>query len=320
MTQPQTKDNSPPAVAVTRCENYNPTIISDAIQRHFSLLGGIEKFVSRGDSVLLKPNLIAPKPWQATVQTDPVIILAVAKALKDIGAKPFVADSPAWSNVFACVRALGLDEPLKKLDVPVKAMDRPKRHKISKWNIGISDVALQADKIINMPKLKTHQQLTATFAVKNMFGCVCGKEKAFRHFTAGNSFRRFCRMLLEIYELLAPVVNIIDGVLAMGGPAPNHGKPRTLGFIVSGTHPIACEMLCCELISARPEDMPIIRIARQIGFGCADMEKLEILGDDYKQHVCTDFEPAEIIPLRFSLPQVCKSLAKQLLLLMRDKN
>jgi len=155
-----------PTVILSRCSDYNPPGITEALQRQFELLGGLEKFVTPGDTVLLKPNFIAPRSRRHATQTDPAVIIETARLLKDFGAKPFVGDSPAWGNVFTCVKALQLEEPLKKLSVPVKHLDKPKWSRIGAKNIrvGISSVALDADVIINLPKFKSHQQLTATFA------------------------------------------------------------------------------------------------------------------------------------------------------------
>ncbi len=176
-------------VALIKCSDYSPTRIAEAIATQFKILGGLEKFVRPGDTVLLKPNFIAPKSRHHATQTDPAIILAVASLLKDFGARPFVGDSPAWGNVFTCVKALKLEESLKRLGVPVKQLDKPNwcRIGMGKTKVGISSVALDADVIINLPKFKTHQQLVATFAVKNMFGCVSGKRKALWHFRKGKN-------------------------------------------------------------------------------------------------------------------------------------
>ncbi len=305
-------------VAVTRCTDYQADEITQAIDRQFSLLGGLDRFISRGDTVLLKPNFISAKPRSEAVQTDPAVILAVAQLVKDLGAKPFIGDSPAWRNVFACIKVLELEEALKKLGVPVKQLNRPKRCRVAGSSIGISTVALEADRIINLPKLKTHQQLVATFAVKNMFGCVCGKEKAFQHLARGKFYEDFCRMLIEIYKLLAPVVTIIDGVVAMEGPGPIRGEAKPLGFLIGGTDPMACEAVCCELIDSKPEELPMIRTARQLGFGCSDMNQINVVGDDYTDFVCTDFQLAEQIPIGFSFGHVCKSVVKQLILLTKS--
>ena len=307
-------------VALTRCSDYGRREIAEAIERQFELLGGLEKFIRPGDTVLLKPNFIAPRSRRHATQTDPAVIIEVARLLKDSGARPFVGDSPAWGNVFGCVEALKLEEPLKELSVPVKQLDKPKWCRIGekKTKVGISSAALDADVIINLPKFKTHQQLVATFAVKNMFGCVAGKRKAIWHFRKGGNSEDFCGFLIDIFEFLNPSFTIIDAVIAMDGRGPIRGRARPLGWLVGGTEPIACETICCQLVGIKPEEIPIIKTARQIGFGCSDLDKIEIAGDNFSEKICTDFELAKPVPLRFSLPHVCKSICKQILLLAKS--
>jgi len=82
-------------VAVTRCTDYRPREITRAIEAQFSLLGGLDTFISRGDRMLLKPNFIAARPRSEAVQTDPAVIPVAAQIVKDFGAKPFIGDSPA---------------------------------------------------------------------------------------------------------------------------------------------------------------------------------------------------------------------------------
>jgi uncharacterized protein (DUF362 family) len=305
-------------VSLTLCIEYKDTAISQAIARQFSLLGGIEKFIKRGDVVLLKPNCIAPRPRPCATQTDPAIIIETAKLLKDFGAKPFVGDSPAWGNVYVCSKALDLEASLKKLDVPIRQLNKPVKRQIAGVNIGISSLALDADVIINLPKFKTHQQLVATFAVKNMFGCVSGKWKAYWHFAKGGSVAKFSKLLIEIYKYLAPALTIIDAVIAMDGPGPIRGRPRPLGWLIGGTDPLACEIVCSRLINLDADQLPIVRTAKQMGFGCAKAEEIEIVGDPFPREVCTDFMPAEPIPIRFSLLHVCKSIGKQIILLAKS--
>jgi len=309
-----------PIVTLTRCSDYNRPGIAEAIERHFNLLGGLKQFVKPGDSVLLKPNFIAPRTRRHAAQTDPAVILETARLLKDFGARPFVADSPAWGNTFTCVKALKLDKPLKKLSVPVRQLDKPKKCRVGAKNIsvGISSVALDADVIINLPKFKSHQQLVATFAVKNMFGCVSGKRKALWHFTKGHNQDEFCELLIDIYKYLNPALTIIDAVTAMDGPGPIRGRARPLGWLIGGIDPIACETICAKLVNIEPEDVPIIKTAKQISFGCSDPAKITIAGEDFSQNICKDFKLPELIPIRFSLLHVCKSICKQILLLTKS--
>lgn len=315
-----------PIVALTRCGDYSQSKISQAIERQFELLGGLRRFVKPGDTVLLKPNLIAPRSRHCATQTDPAVIIETARVLKDFGARPFIGDSPAWGDVFGCVKALKLEELLRKLSVPVKQLNKPRKCRIGTdgTKIGISSVALDADVIINLPKFKTHQQVVATFAVKNMFGCVSGKRKALWHFAKGKKADDFCGLLIDIYRFLNPALTIIDAVVVMNGPGPIRGRARELGYLIGGTEPMACEIVCCKLVNIKPDEVPIIRTAKQMGFGCCELDRIKIAGDMLPEDGCRDFELPEPIPIRFSLPHVCKSICKQIVLLARsaakDKN
>ncbi len=306
-------------VALTRCTDYSADKVANCLKRQFELLGGLAGFVKSGDTVLIKPNFIAPRSTNHATQTHPVVITVLAKLLLDFGAKPFVGDSPAWQNVFACANKLKLDESLKKLGVPIKQLDKLQKCVIGDGNtkIRISKAALDADVIINLPKFKSHQQLVATFAVKNMFGCVPGKRKPLWHFRLGGDEQQFCRLLIDIYRYLNPALTIIDAVSAMDGPGPINGRTRPLGWLIGSTDPIACETVCAKLINTEPDKYPIVRTASKIGFGCSHVEEIHIAGDDYTGNICTDFEPAALIPIRFTLAHVCKSIAKQLLILLR---
>lgn len=308
-------------VALIHCPNYEPDRVAQAVARQVELLGGIDAFVKRGDSVLIKPNFIAPRSHHhSAAQTHPAVILAVARLLKDCGARPFVADSPAWADTLACARVLELIEPLQKLGVPIRQLDDPKKCRLPRGGprVGLSSLALDADAIVNVPKFKAHQQLTATFAVKNLFGCVSGKHKALWHFRRGDDETEFCKMLIGIYEHLAPVLTIIDGIVAMEGQGPIRGPSRQLGWLIAGTDPIACELTCCNLVGLSPDKLPIVRTAREIGFGCSDPSQVEIAGDALPEP-CRDFVLAELGPIKFSFFHICRSFIRQVLLLARGR-
>lgn len=306
-------------VSLVRCPDYDGQAVRSVILRHFELQGGIESFISKGDSVLIKPNMIAPRPSQCAAQTDPAVIIELAKILIDYGAKPFVADSPAWSNTAACAEAIGIVEPLTKLGVRIRQLSRPVNRVLehSGAKIGISSVALDADKIINLPKLKTHQQLVATIAVKNMFGCVSGKAKALWHYKKGATFDDFCTMLIDIYKLLNPAITIIDAVVAMEGPGPIRGNPKKLGWLVASVDPIAAEVVCCDLIGISPGQLPMIKTAKKLGFGCTEKQNIQVVGDLLPEDRTVGLVPAEMVPLKFSFPRIIKSIAWQIWILMK---
>jgi uncharacterized protein (DUF362 family) len=307
-------------VVLTRCDDYEPGRVAQAIRRQFDLLGGLGQFVKRGDTVLLKPNFIAPRSHHVSAaQTHPAVILEVARQLKDFGVKPFVGDSPAWTNTATCARALELTEPLRKLGVPLKQLDLPKKCRLGpgKPRVGISTVALDADVIINLPKFKAHQQLVATFAIKNMFGCVSGKRKALWHFRKGDNPTMFCELLIDVYRYLHPALTLIDGIVAMEGQGPIRGPSRPLGWLIGGTDPVACERVCCQLVGMKPEQVPILATARRIGFGCGELDQIQVLGDAPPATPCPNFQMAHLGPVKFSFLHICRSITRQILLLAR---
>ncbi|MBN1788163.1 MAG: DUF362 domain-containing protein [Sedimentisphaerales bacterium] len=307
-------------VSLTKCDNYDSVNVRRALQKHFDLQGGIDTFISRGDKVLIKPNMIAPRPASWPTQTHPAMIIELAKILLDAGAKPFVADSPAWANMITCARTLEMVEPLEKLGVRIRQLRKPVSRKLehSGVKIGISSVALEADKIINLPKLKTHQQLVATIAVKNMFGCVSGKAKAVWHYRKGATFDDFCTMLIDIYKLLNPVLTIIDGVIAMEGPGPISGSAKKLGWIIASSEPIAAEIICCDLIDFDPEKLPMIKTAKKIGFGCTDKQAIQVVGDPLPPKGSARLAPAELVPVRFTPVRIAKSILRQIFILVKS--
>jgi uncharacterized protein (DUF362 family) len=307
-------------VSLTRCSDYDSLRVNACLLRHFELLGGLQRFISKGDKVLIKPNMIAPRPAECAAQTDPVVIIELAKILLDFGAKPFVGDSPAWTNMATCAKVLGITEPLKKLGVEIRQLNKPVNRRLehSGAKIGISSVALDADKIINLPKLKTHQQIVATIAVKNMFGTVSGKAKAIWHYRKGSSFDDFCTMLIDVYKLTNPVLTIVDAVVMMDGPGPIRGNPKKLGRLVASADPMAAEIICCDLMGISPQGLPLIRTAAKIGFGCTDKNNIQILGDSLPDKPTVEIIAARQIPLIFSPVRVVNSILRQIFILVKS--
>jgi uncharacterized protein (DUF362 family) len=308
-------------VSIIKCPDYESQFVRAALLKHFELHGGLESLIAKGDKVLIKPNLIAPKPKECGTQTDPAVIYELAKLLVDYGAKPFVGDSPAWADARACANALGLIEPLAKLGVEVRQLDEPVKRRLEfcRTRVGISKYALEADKIINLPKLKTHQQLVATIAVKNMFGCVSGKAKAVWHYKKGATFEEFCTMLIGIYKLLNPAINIIDAVIAMEGPGPIRGNPVHLGWIAASRDPIAAEIICSELIGIDARKLPIIETAKKLRFGCVERINIEVVGQIPSDNERRKLTEAQLVPLRFTPLRIIKSIIRQIFILVKSK-
>jgi uncharacterized protein (DUF362 family) len=308
-------------VSLNRCGSYDGNEIRKTIIKIFDDLGGIDRFIKPGEKVLIKPNLICPKTPDKPAQTHPSIIYETARLAVEAHARVTVADSPAWSDTRNCLKALGIDSKLDKLGVAIRDLDNPQKTRLplTGLNAGISTTALEADKIINLAKLKAHQQMVATIAVKNMFGAVSGKSKALWHYRKGNSTEEFASMLLGVFLRVKPAINIVDAVIAMDGQGPINGNPRPVAMLLGSEDAIACEMVCCRIIAMDEAALPIIRAGRIHSVGCGNFKDIEIMGEDIEDCICREFVHAIPVPLKFSLPRICRSAARQLWILSRIK-
>ncbi|MCP4453192.1 MAG: DUF362 domain-containing protein [Planctomycetes bacterium] len=311
----------PFSVAFTPCGSYDLEVVEQALVRQIDKLGALRSLVSRGDRVLIKPNFIAPRAAELAVQTHTSVILGVARLLKDYGARPFVGDSPAWGSVEACANAQGLDEPLRHLDIDLVQLDKPRTVTIGpdQRRVGISTHALDADAIFNLPKLKSHQQMMGTFAVKNMFGCVSGKRKPYWHFAKGASQLQFAEFLIHIFEAIGPVLNLVDGVVGMDQDGPINGRPRPLHWLIGSRDPMAVERACARLIGLPSEELPMVQAAERLAYGCPSDEQLDLVDVPWSDIRClTDFDIPTLVPVRFSLGRVLKSMIKGRLVALKN--
>ena len=308
-------------VALIGCPGYEPGELEPALDRLFGELGGLERFIQPGQRVLIKPNCIAPIPRARAGQTDPALIVSVARRVRDLGATPIVGDSPAWGRLRDNLAAIGAIEPLRKLGVDIVEFSRGRRLDNYPMRIyrrfTVADDVLAADRIINLPKLKGHKQLGLTAAIKNMFGCVTGKRKALWHFRAGDQRNFFGWMLVELFDRLRPCLTIVDAVVGQEGDGPINGTPRRFGWLVGGADGVAIERVCAELVGFRPEELRILRAASELGIGQVALEQIEVVGRFIEQERISDFRRPELIPIRFDLLRVFRSAMKNVWLRLR---
>ena len=222
-------------VSIVKCDDYESEKVYQKVKDGLNLLGGIGSFVNEGDQVLLKPNFLVGRSPDRCVNTHPAIVRAVAKSVLEAGANPMIGDSPQLGSALKVAEKCGVAEIARELGIeivefePIEVM-----HPGGKYfkHFVLGKAVLEADKIINLPKLKTHNLTFLTLAVKNIFGCVPGARKAQWHVRTsqkGNAY--LSRMLLDLYTLINPALSIVDGIVSMEGKGPGSGKPRKLGLI-----------------------------------------------------------------------------------------
>ncbi len=261
-------------VEIYRVRWYEEQAIRGVVDRIFS---GKNDLISRGDRVLVKPNMLAPTKPEKAVVTHPIFLKAVLEKLIEMGARPVVGDSPALSSAEKVARASGIKKVTEQLGVPLVSLDGPVEVKTTGFfkRMEVSRRVFDFDKIVNLPKFKTHTQMVLTLSVKNMFGIIPGRLKAEWHVRASEPLN-FARMLYSVYLSFPPVINIMDGIIAMEGEGPQNGRPYPMGLVLASTDGLSLDRVCSGMVGAE-EVYYLMEVARREGL-LADVE----IGGDFK--------------------------------------
>jgi uncharacterized protein (DUF362 family)/Pyruvate/2-oxoacid:ferredoxin oxidoreductase delta subunit len=246
----------------------------------FGLLDRIESLqIEAGARVLIKPNFLAPAKPARAMTTHPLVVRAAAQYALAKDARVLVADSPGLGGFDRLLREGGYREALAGLDIELRPFKESVRVDIGRpfGRIDIAREALDADVVLNLPKLKTHAMMLLTLGVKNLFGCVVGARKPEWHMRTGVDRSMFARLLVQICRTVAPAATLVDGILAMQGQGPGRsGVPRRLGVLAAGAGAPAVDAAICRLLRIRPEELPTHNAA--LTLGCAPQGP-EIVGD-----------------------------------------
>ena len=208
-------------VAVVKIKNGN---VKEALNRALELIGGLPKDISSGKKVLIKPNFIRSEPPSTGTTTDFRLIRAVVEILKERGTDILIGEASGNQYdteeiyKFLKIREWFPDVKITDLDmdeiVSVK-IDGAKALK----EVGIARSALEADFIVSLPILKTHNATLITLGMKNMMGVLPQREKWKMHLSGLHD------ALVDLNRVVKPDLVIIDGIIGQEGLGPTMGKP-----------------------------------------------------------------------------------------------
>jgi uncharacterized protein (DUF362 family)/Pyruvate/2-oxoacid:ferredoxin oxidoreductase delta subunit len=280
-------------VAIQSCSSYDPAFLQRKISQVFDLIGGLDRHVKPGMKVLLKPNLLSAKEPMRAITTHPEVVAAVAREVRQLGADVIIGDSPGgakrgvrrvWENTG--MLAMAERERIELVNFEAGGVVK---FSLNDRHYFLAKPAVEADFIINLPKLKTHILTLMTGAVKNMFGLIPGFRKGQYHKEAPRP-NEFSQVIVDILSLRPPNLTLMDGILAMEGDGPSSGNPRWVNLILASTDPVAIDAVAASIIGLRPERVPTTRIASEAGLGIGWPEALEIVGDKLEEVKIHDFK------------------------------
>jgi uncharacterized protein (DUF362 family) len=301
-------------VSLLRAETYEETALRYSLQELLAPLGGMAAFVKPGQRVLLKPNLLTgARPTKECV-TRPEIVKCVAQMVREAGGSPFFGDSPAFGSAQGVAKSNNYLPMMEEIGLPVVEF-HGQRYNTASDNFGnllLGKEAMDADVVINLPKVKSHMQLTMTLGVKNLFGCVPGKMKAWWHMSAGKDADRFGEMLVATAKAIDPDLTIIDGIIGHEGNGPSSGEPRPLGVLGASANVFALDRAMLELLNVDFQLVPTAAVAQRLGYA-PEISAMDFPLQRPLDLQMTDWKlPEALMPIDFALPRVVKSTFRHL--------
>jgi uncharacterized protein (DUF362 family)/Pyruvate/2-oxoacid:ferredoxin oxidoreductase delta subunit len=268
-------------VAVVRCASYDPAEVEAAVGEGLRLLGGLTSLLGTRRRVLLKPNLLhGDDPARCSI-THPAVLRAAALACRSGGLTVTYGDSPAVQNPRAAARSSGYETVARETGMTLADFENGEERSFPDGRQNklflLARGVLEAEAVVNLPKMKTHGLTRMSGAVKNMFGSIPGLTKSWMHARLSEEFS-FSRMLIDLNRFLAPALSIMDAVYGMEGNGPRNGRPVHTGLLLFSTDAVALDATASRIMGIDPEELYFLTYAENIGFGRVKEESIEILG------------------------------------------
>jgi uncharacterized protein (DUF362 family) len=258
-------------VAIVKGERgHEPVIKALNLIDYKSCLSGYKK-------ALIKVNFITTKTWDSGATTDPIVVEAIIKKLKELPLEIYVVESDAtMTNADKAFEVTGMKEMCQQNGIEFLNL-RYQKEKVkipipgceTLSNITVPKIITESS-IISAAKLKTHMATKVTLGMKNMFGLMPDKFKAKYHAKGISS------VIVDINTVIKPALTVIDGFVAMEGKGPTDGTPVKMDLIIAGKDVVATDATAARVMGFDPKEISHIRRAGEKGLG--NMENIEIIG------------------------------------------
>jgi uncharacterized protein (DUF362 family) len=262
-------------------QNPGANEIAVAVRKALDLIGGIKGIVKRGNLVLINPNWAAPPvEREKAVITDPDVAKAVADIVREQGARAVIAESSAVGvDTTKVIEASGY-KTLRDQGYEVVDLKKTKIVKVpfkDGWvlkELETFELVQQADVIVSLPKMKTHDQADMTGPMKNLKGLLSDKYKRLLH----QEFGVF-EGCVDITAFFKPAFSVVDAILCQEGLGPIYGKPVEMDLILAGRDMVAIESVCGQIAGFEPGELPIPKYGAERGLGNLYLKDIDIVGE-----------------------------------------
>lgn len=260
-----------------------PSIVDEervgrAVRKAIDLVGGMRGIVEKSDCVIVKPNFFGPRSSLHGATTSLAVVREIVEEIFECGAEPIIAEGPfRFYNADVVFNVLGVKKFAQDLGIKLVNLNKEPSVEVevplgkALRKIKVPKVVLDADKLVNVPKMKTHHLTTVTLGMKNLKGVLPGAEKQKSHIYGIH------QSIVDINKTVKSDLIVVDGIVAMEGMGPTFGDPVELGVVVAGKNVVDVDRVCCELMGVDPLHVEHLRLAVEEGLGSSDVE---VVGED----------------------------------------
>ena len=241
-------------------------------------VGGIQRFVKKGDVVVVKPNIGWDRKPEYAANTNPIVVKTIVDACINIGAKKVKVFDNTCNDPRRCYQSSGINSALKGIKgVELKYME-DERYKnvrlngtaLKEWEL--YDEALSANVLINVPVAKHHSLTRLTLALKNMMG-IMGGNRGYIH-------RNIEESLSDINKAVKSHLVIIDATRILLNHGPQGGSlsdVKVLDRVIASTDIVAADAYATTLFDLKPQDIPTTVTAYRRNLGEINLNKIKVI-------------------------------------------
>lgn len=248
----------------------------EALAAALEALGGMGRFISRGDVVLVKPNMSWDRSPRFAANTNPEVVAEVVKLCLEAGARKVKVFDHSCDDPRRVYRRSGIMEAAKAAGAEVYYVEPGRFSRVriggevlKEWEVYRD--ALEVDKIVNVPVLKHHSLARLTMGMKNLMGLIGGR-RAQLHWQLSEA-------LADLAAFFRPQLVILDAtrVLVTGGPQGGSLRyVKEMDTVVVGTDQVAVDACGAHLFGLHPEEVGYIPAAHRRGLGEMDLNRVRI--------------------------------------------
>ena len=259
---------------ITVVQNGEPrALVAQALEN----LGGIGRFVSRQDVVVLKPNIAWDRTPEQAANTNPEVVAEVVRQCWQAGAKRVIVTDVSCNEPRRCFQRSGIQAAARAEGAEVVLPDPELFREVDLGGVVLKSWSiftpfLEADKIINLPIAKHHELTGVTLGMKNWYGILGGQRNRLH--------QQIHQSLADLASFMLPTVTLLDAyrILVRNGPTGGNLEDVSLKkTMVAGTDPVALDAYVAKAWwNLDPEHLPYLQMAAARGLGTVDFEKLPV--------------------------------------------